>query len=151
VEAARLCSNPSARPAFARLLTFVTDSSEMSNTHLAVTWENAVGHRSQTQRRLPASESEALCAAYRNGRTIRALSAQFGIHRTTVTAILERAGIDRRIRTISDEEVERATELYDEGFSTAIIGNRLGFSAETVRSHLMRNGVKIRPRRGWSS
>jgi len=149
VEATRLCSNPAARPAFARLLNFVTDSPEISNPESSVTWEIAVGRRHQIQRRLSTSESEELCRAYQSGKTIRELTSQFGIHKTTVTAVLDRAGIDRRIRTISPEEVVQAEVLYAEGFSTASIGSRLGFSAETIRSNLTRRGVEIRPRRGW--
>jgi len=115
-----------------------------------VTWEIPVGRRTQIQRHLSASESEELCGAYQSGKTIRELTAQFRIHKTTVTAILERAGIDRRVRTISPEEIAQATELYREGLSTAFIAASLGFSPETIRSNLRRHGVEIRPRRGWS-
>jgi transposase len=115
-----------------------------------MTWGNAAGRRGQIQRRLSLSESEDLCSAYRSGKTIRELTVQFGIHKTTVTAVLERAGVARRIRTIGADEVERAIDLYGSGLSTAEIGARLGFSAETIRSSLMRNGVRLRPRRGWS-
>jgi IS30 family transposase len=130
-------------------LTFVADSPEISHTNSSVTWEIAVERRNQIQRRLTASESEELCGAYQSGKTIRELTVQFGIHKTTVTAVLERAGVDRRIRTISAEEVAQAAQLYNEGLSTAVIGARLGFSPETIRSNLMRQGIEIRPRRGW--
>ncbi len=83
------------------------------------------------------------------GKTIRELTVQFGFHKTTVTAVLERAGINRRIRTISAEEVAQAAQLYNEGLSTAVIGARLGFSPETIHSNFMRQGMEIRPRRGW--
>jgi DNA-directed RNA polymerase specialized sigma24 family protein len=117
----------------------------------AVSWKRAAHDRRQIQRRLSGNESEEVCRAYQAGLTIRELSAQFAVHKTTVTAVLERAGIDRRIRTISAGEVTRATRLYREGLSTATIGAALGFSAETIRSSLIRNGVPLRPRRGWTS
>lgn len=129
----------------------VTDSSKISNTNSDVTWEIAVGRRGQIQRRLSPSESTDLCAAYQNGQTIRELTTQFGIHKTTVTAVLERAGVARRIRTISADEVHRAIELYGTGLSTAAVGAKLGFSAETIRSSLMRSGAELRPRRGWEA
>jgi lambda repressor-like predicted transcriptional regulator len=151
VEATRLCSNPATRPAFARLLNFVTDAQEISSTNPSATWEIAVRRRTQIQRRLSARESEELCGAYQSGKTIRELTVQFGIHKTTLTAVLERAGIDRRIRTISADEVAQAASLYNEGLSTAVIGARLGFSPETIRSNLRRQGMDIRPRRGWAS
>ena len=112
-------------------------------------WDNAERRRSQPQLRLSPIESNDLCTAYQSGNTIRELTAEFGIHKTTVTAVLERAGIARRIRTISIDEVDQAIDLYASGLSTATIGAQLGFSAEAIRSSLMRNGVQLRPRRGW--
>lgn len=69
---------------------------------------------------------------------------QFGLHRTTVRAILDRAGIAVRPREMSHTQVRLATKLYADDLSLQAVGERLGFNAQTIRTHLSRAGVPIR-------
>jgi hypothetical protein len=66
-------------------------------------------------------------------------------------ALLERAGISRRGKGPSDSQVFEAIRLYNEGRSTAVIGESLGFSSDTIRKRLMEAGVEIRSPHGWHS
>ena len=50
----------------------------------------------QKQRRLSPAEAGQLLDAYRAGAIAVELAARFGVHRTTVAAVLERAGKSRR-------------------------------------------------------
>ena len=50
----------------------------------------------QVQRRLSSDEERRVIAAYRSGNTVYEVGAQFGIHRTTVSAILGRHGVKLR-------------------------------------------------------
>jgi len=50
----------------------------------------------QLHRRLPPNEVERLVDDYNAGTLVRDLAAQFGIHRNTVSAILDRMGVQRR-------------------------------------------------------
>jgi lambda repressor-like predicted transcriptional regulator len=79
------------------------------------------------------------------------LVAQFGIHRTTVLAHLQRRGIGRRAqqRKLPDAQVEEASRLDQAGMSLAELGQRFDVNPATVNKELRRAGVPIRPRRGW--
>lgn len=73
------------------------------------------------------------------------LAEQYGVRRGTISHLLKRAGVERREqRAISPQEVDRAVVLHCDGWSLALIGERLGFDAETIRTHLKRRGVPPR-------
>jgi hypothetical protein len=104
----------------------------------------------QRQIRLDAERILELVKAYEGGASVRTLTAQYGIHRTTVMAHLERHGVTRRPnrRKLTDRMVAEATQLYNEGWSTVQLGRRFHVDDETVRRALRRVGVVLRPRRG---
>ena len=75
-----------------------------------------------------------------------ALASEYDVRRSTVSELLGRAGVaHRQQRSISVAEVERAVDLYADGWSLQRIGEQLGFDAETIRTHLKRRGVALRP------
>lgn len=87
---------------------------------------------------------------YQEGKTINAVARAFKLHRTTVTAILDRHDVPVRAHFMTSEQVSQAHALYDSGLSLATVGARLGFDAATIASQLRRAGVTIRPRRNTS-
>jgi transposase-like protein len=105
-------------------------------------------HR-QIQRRLRGNEIEQLVAGYQAGATVYELAEQFGVHRGTVSDVLERRGVARRFGPISPAQVATASSLYEGGLSLAKVGQQLGCHATTVREALTKAGVEIRPRNGW--
>jgi hypothetical protein len=143
VEAMRLCSNPSIRPAFERLLQ-LSEGSSITQSVDAMTWGYAAHVRTQIQHRLSDPEIEQLARHYRDGSTIKELAAKFRIHRNTVMALLEKSGVSRRGKGPSGPEVALAIELYQQGHSTAAIGSTLGFSGETIRQRILVAGVRTR-------
>jgi DNA-binding CsgD family transcriptional regulator len=150
VEAMRLCSNPSAHPAFERILQLAHGEPVSWPTNEAVNWEHAAHSRSQIQHRLSSAEAQDLNQQYLSGSSLNELAAQFSVHRTTVSAHLDRSGIIRRGKGPSRAQIQRALVLYEEGQSTAAIGKLLGFSAETIRLRLIQSGIQIRRRNGWT-
>jgi lambda repressor-like predicted transcriptional regulator len=98
----------------------------------------------QTQVRLDPHKAKELAAAYSTGTTTNELSARFGIHRATVTAILHRLGVNLRQRGLTDEQVAEACRLYPEGWSLARLAERYGVDDMTVRRHLLLAGVVMR-------
>jgi hypothetical protein len=80
--------------------------------------------------------------AYKAGNPINELAAQFGIHRATVMAILNRLGVEPRQRGLTDEQVAEACRLYPEGWSLARLAER--FDDMTVRRYLLLAGVVMR-------
>jgi hypothetical protein len=102
------------------------------------------------QRRLVEVQVLELVASYEDGASVPELVENFGIHRTTVMAHLQRRGVPRRpnVRKLSDKHVAQAARLYASGLSTVKIGEQFDVDAETVRKALIREGVRLRPRRG---
>lgn len=103
------------------------------------------------QRRLSPADIDDLVAAYKAGANIRQLAANFGVHRTTVTAHLDRQRIrgHHTLTAWTDDTLREATELYATGLSLAAVATRFGIDAQTVANRLRRAGVPVRPRRGW--
>lgn len=103
----------------------------------------------QDQRRLSPEQVEGLLSAYRDGSTIRELSQEFGVHRTTVTTHLERAGVELRQMGLAPADVPAVIEAYRAGQSLATVGTTFGVDAKTISAALREAGEQARPRRGW--
>jgi hypothetical protein len=98
----------------------------------------------QAQVRLDPQRAKSLAAAYRAGEAINELAARFGVHRITVTAHLQRLGVELRQKGLSDEQVAEACRLYPAGWSLARLGERYGVKDMTVRRYLLLSGVVMR-------
>ena len=103
------------------------------------------------RRRLFQAEIEQLVHLYRDGASIGVLAVQYDVHRTTVTAHLERTGIARRrvTRKMTEESVGLAAVRYEAGASLAAVARAFGVHDRTLAREFRRAGVSIRPRRGW--
>lgn len=100
-------------------------------------------------KKLPDADVEAVVAEYLAGRTMNDIARERNIHRTTIAAALERAGVAQRPKGMNAEQVDQAVEFYVSGLSLATVGSRLGFTARTIRAELLKRDVKMRPRPGW--
>jgi len=89
----------------------------------------------------------ALVAEYQAGEGMKVLAARYGIHRHSVREHLDRAGVDRRPRRLSEEDIDAATAMYEAGSSLSKIGAHFGCDPTTVRRGLRRRGVVMR--RPW--
>jgi DNA-binding CsgD family transcriptional regulator len=98
--------------------------------------------------KLTPDEIDLLIAAYTDGASLSQLGQQFGIHRQTAKAHLERRGVTIRpeANSLSDERLDLAAQFYAEGHSTAAIGSRLEVHASTIARALQRRGVLLRSR-----
>jgi len=90
-----------------------------------------------------------LVARYQAGITACQLADTFGIHRTTVSLILQRQGIPRRNQPLTQAQIAAAISLYDNGSPLSAVGATLGCQPSTVWLALRAAGVKLRPRNGW--
>jgi transposase-like protein len=104
----------------------------------------------QFQRRLSPDEVAELVEAYEEGATQQQLVVRFGIHKTTVAAHLDRAGITNRRGAMTPEQVSEAIDLYAQGWSLAKIGDHLGVCPTSVYYWLRKHDVELRPRAGWT-
>lgn len=76
------------------------------------------------------------------------LGDQFGIDRRTVGKLLTRNGVQTKHPGLTAEDVDQASQLYEDGWSLARIGQRLGVTATTVHRRLRERGVAMRSAAG---
>lgn len=93
---------------------------------------------------LPSAVQQAIANGYTAGKTMHDLAREFGVHRTTIKATLERHGIPRRRRTMTPDHVDESVRRYESGESLARIGDQLNFDAQTIANQLRKRGVRIR-------
>lgn len=77
-----------------------------------------------------------LIRGYQGGATVYELGDRFVISRKKVSAILHRHHVPMRRRGLSPEQIDDAARPYDQGWSLARIGDRLGVHTGTVRNRL---------------
>jgi hypothetical protein len=103
----------------------------------------------QVQRRLNIDEVDDLVRRYRAGAKVGELAANFGVHRDTVSEILDRQGVARRQKGLAPELLSELIALYRSGSSLATIGAKMSVAPGTVALVLRKAGTPLRPRRGW--
>jgi lambda repressor-like predicted transcriptional regulator len=103
------------------------------------------------QRRLSPTDTDDLIAAYRSGTTINELAHRYRIHRSTVTATLNRHHVERHHSQTewTSEILADAADLYASGLALAAVAARYGVDPQTVANRFRRAGIPVRPRRGW--
>jgi len=94
-------------------------------------------------------EIDELKRAYESRATLRELAQEFRIHRGTAADLLERVGVARRRKGPTAKEMKRAIRMHEAGESTATIGQRLGYAADTIRNRLLSAGVQMRGTHDW--
>jgi hypothetical protein len=97
----------------------------------------------QAQTRLDSDEVAKLVAGYLAGGRVKQLAKQFGIHRLTVTSILQREGVTLRPRGIHPDDLPKVIRLYEDGWALARLAIKFDVSPSTVTNTLRRAGVPI--------
>jgi transposase-like protein len=108
----------------------------------------ATHERRERHRRLSATEREQLVSGYESGSTINDVARQLGLNRSSATAALNRAGVPRHQRGLTESDIDQAVAQYTAGWSLARVGAQQGVAARTVRSALLRRGVNMRDTHG---
>jgi transposase-like protein len=99
----------------------------------------------QTQTRLSYPRRQELLAAYAAGKPVRQIAREFGIHRNTVTTIVNSEGAPVRRPRISSEAKAQALPLYESGMSLAAVAKELGISSAGARAIILDAGGTMRP------
>lgn len=103
----------------------------------------------QLQNHLPKAQKELVAEAYRSGKPVKQIMAEFNIARTTVDRIARQHNIaTRKVPALTDAQVKQAIRLYESGGSLATVAKQLESSPNTVRAALLRRGIRLRPRSG---
>lgn len=85
---------------------------------------------------------------YHAGETLRAIANDVGLSRHRLASLLRERGVRIRRAAPSPAEVQEMARRYQDGESLARVGRRLGFSAGTIRNHLIASGVTLRDPQG---
>lgn len=96
-----------------------------------------------SERRLVAAEGR-----YADGAKLRDLAPELGVSRVRLADLLRQRGVRIRNASPTPAEVAEMVRRYASGESLDQIGERLGFSGGTVRSHLAVCGVATRDTHG---
>jgi transposase-like protein len=104
--------------------------------------------RFQTQRRLADEEKAVIIDRYQTGAPMATLAQEFGVHRRTIRELLDRRGIERRLRVVTTTQIDEAIRLYQQGASLAEVGRRFGVEHSTIRKHLITRGIPRRDTHG---
>jgi IS30 family transposase len=89
-------------------------------------------------RQLSQDEVDRLVEEYKNGKTVYELGAEFSIHRTTVSRILERHDVTMRRLVLNESQRDEVARLRAEGWSYNRLGERFGVDPATVRRSMHR-------------
>jgi hypothetical protein len=100
--------------------------------------------RQRTEDRLGLDGVARLVADYQAGRSTKWLQQAHGISQGAVLRLLEVNGVPRRKRGLTDEQVQEAMRLYDQGWSLTRIGDHFGKDHTVVRNALLRAGITRR-------
>jgi len=98
-------------------------------------------------RHLTQVEIAELVAARQAGTQIKDLASRFRVHKSTVIAHLERAGVPGMRwpgKTLTPEQVQDAAWLYQSGLNLIEVGARFGVDRRQVSRALREKGVLLR-------
>ena len=90
------------------------------------------------------SEITELIKEYEQQVPVKELAEQFGTHRLTVTAHLQKRGVPLRRTGLAPEDVLTAASLYGQGWSLARLGVKYRVDSTTVWRALRAAGVVMR-------
>ena len=100
-------------------------------------------------RRLSPTTVDQIVTAYLAGASIRQISRDLDMHRTTVDDCLKRADVKQpRQPVMIEANLQSAEAAYRAGDSWITIARRFDVDPATIGYHLKRRGVPMRPRRG---
>ena len=100
--------------------------------------------------RLTDDEVDRVVAGYQAGLTLAELATAFGADRRTLAGWLHQRGVSRRGRRFTATDVDELIRLYRDGWSLAQIGSHFGVYPQTIRYHLQKARIELRPRPGWT-
>lgn len=101
----------------------------------------------QEQKRLSDEEIQRLIKEYQNGKSACALAKQFGCHRTTVSNVLKKCGVNVTNRKAERKlNISDVVAMYEENHTSEKIAKKYEVSPQAVIRCLREQGITIRSR-----
>lgn len=96
--------------------------------------------------RLSRSRSDEIVEAYRAGERHQEIATRFGVHRSTVTRVLQAAGIGPAGPVLGERMVGEVEAFYAAGYSVVVTARHFGVSRNTLLAFMDRHGLTRRER-----
>ena len=87
-------------------------------------------------------------AAYAAGGSLKAVARQVGLGHERLSRLLRERGVVLRNHSPSTSTIRLMCAMYEQGASLERVGDRFGYTAGTVRTHLIAAGVMMRDTHG---
>jgi len=104
--------------------------------------------RQQVERRLPQQTLDELVARYLAGLPTPQLCREYHLGKSTVLRLLRDRGVQMRRQGLSPEQLPRAVQLYESGWSLVRVAGQLGVSARHAQDRPRGAGVVMRDSHG---
>ena len=95
-------------------------------------------------KRLDALDITELIDSYRGGAKIKELAQRFDVHRSTVSSLLHRHGVELRPVGLSPDQIRDTARRYGDGWSLARLAEKFSVDDMTVRRYLLLADVAMR-------
>ncbi len=106
------------------------------------------GDKRTTRPRLSDEKVSQIVAAYKTGKTVYELAAEYDCHRVTITAVLKRQGVALRRTSPTAAQIDEMIRLHEAGPSLARVGERFGMNASSALAQLRKSDVRTRDTQG---
>lgn len=117
----------------------------ISPKRLNVYGETEVRRIRQKQKNLSGIEIQSICKRYQSGDSVYKLAKDFDCHRSTISAVLKRNGVEvTHLASKKPELVKIVIDLYAEMKTPKEVGAIAGINEGTVRQILKDNNIHIR-------
>ena len=98
--------------------------------------------------RLDISTIQDIVSNYSNGHTSYELAARYGVSRNSVLRLVRSHGVQVRLPRMTDQDIQRAAGLYQDGWSLVRISEALTFADTTIHRQLVKAGLVMRDSHG---
>lgn len=121
---------------------------QMMRAHRSIRARRHRRHRRRHQAQQAPRASEDVLqraeAAYTAGGSLKAVARQVGLGHERLSRLLRERGVVLRNHSPSTSTIRLMCAMYEQGASLERVGDRFGYTAGTVRTHLIAAGVMMR-------
>ena len=121
---------------------------QMMQAHRSIRARRHRTHRRRHQaQQVPRASEDVLQraeAAYTAGGSLKAVARQVGLGHERLARLLRERGVVLRNHSPSSCEIQLMRSMYEQGASLKRVGDRFGYTAGTVRKHLIVAGTVMR-------
>jgi transposase-like protein len=114
-------------------------------------FDSSLRTKRRTQPRSVTDDLSALVVARRTaGVQVKDLAREFGLHRSTVSSLLRKAGFESPVQAVQ-QQIDEVRSFYESGRSLAATAQHFGVSQGVITRLLERHGVPRRGTHDWHS